>query len=398
VSPLRLTRRGLIVSGAAAASAGVIVSGCTGARSDEAHAPWAKWNDPSIAGTPLALAAAGILAANPHDTQPWLFHIGERSIEVFADTSRNLGAMDPMLREMHIGLGCAIENMCLAATPNGFAAQVESIGGSLHDLRDRRGPAHAATIHLSQTAAPAVSAPSYRAIPHRHTNRNPYDRARALPVSWRDDLAGLAADERVRLFTFDHGRQRDGYDAAVVDATGAIIDDAPMIADSDRWFRGTHAEIERYRSGPTFETAGLAPMTRLMAETIPLPASFKHRAWLDQTRDEQLATAPMTGLIAVRDLYDRPSALTAGRLWQRIHLSATLAGVALHPLNQPMEVVDRDRQLNRGDAWARRMAGLVGGAGWQPTFSFRAGISPRTASASPRRALADVLLANGEGV
>ena len=119
---------------------------------------------------------------------------------------------------------------------------------------------------------------------------------------------------------------------------------------------------------------------------------------IEAIREVHAGGSPMTGLIAVRDLYDRPSALTAGRLWQRIHLSATLAGVALHPLNQPMEVVDRDRQLNRGDAWARRMAGLVGGAGWQPTFSFRAGISPRTASASPRRALADVLLANGEGV
>ena len=65
----------------------------------------------AFAATPLALVAAAILAANPHDTQPWLFRIADETIEVLADASRHLGAMDPYLREMHIGLGAAIENL-----------------------------------------------------------------------------------------------------------------------------------------------------------------------------------------------------------------------------------------------------------------------------------------------
>ena len=35
---------------------------------DDDCAPWRLWDDPAIAGTPLALVAAGVLAANPHDT------------------------------------------------------------------------------------------------------------------------------------------------------------------------------------------------------------------------------------------------------------------------------------------------------------------------------------------
>ena len=35
-------------------------------------------------------------------------------IELYADTVRNLGTFDPYLREMHIGLGCAVENMTRA--------------------------------------------------------------------------------------------------------------------------------------------------------------------------------------------------------------------------------------------------------------------------------------------
>ena len=87
----------------------------------DAYAPWGLWSDPSLRGTPLALVAAAVLAANPHDTQPWLFRIGDDAIDVLADLSRNLGAMDAFVREMHLGLGCAIENILVAAGPNGYA-------------------------------------------------------------------------------------------------------------------------------------------------------------------------------------------------------------------------------------------------------------------------------------
>src|SRR5271166_2689728 len=70
----------------------------------DAYAPWGLWSDPSLRGTSLALVAAAVLAANPHDTQPWLFRIGDDAIDVLADLSRNLGAMDAFVREMHLGL------------------------------------------------------------------------------------------------------------------------------------------------------------------------------------------------------------------------------------------------------------------------------------------------------
>lgn len=88
----------------------------------------------------------------------------------------------------------------------------------------------------------------------------------------------------------------------------------------------------------------------------------------------------MTGLIAVRDRHDRSLAFAAGRVWQRLHLSATLASVAMQPLIQSMEVVDRDRQLGPGSAWEARLAALTGGSEWQPNFSFRAGMPTQPAA------------------
>ncbi|HXQ13053.1 MAG TPA: hypothetical protein VN814_00360 [Caulobacteraceae bacterium] len=393
MTSLALTRRNLLWTGAGvtlAVSGGLVTQGCSAGSPGAAYSPWSLWNDPAARGTPMALAAAAILAANPHDSQPWLFRVGEDAIELFADTARNLGAMDPFLREMHVGLGCALENIALAAPANGYAAEIEAVPGSLEQLSDRMGPAHAATVRLTRLGPPPTVPPAYAAISRRHTNRYRYDRAKGLPKAWRDALPGLAGASDVRLFLFEDGPSRASYDAVVIDATQALIADTAMIGDSDRWLRRTPQEIEKYRSGPTLEAAGLSATTLMLARTFPVPPSTEHQAWFTHTRDDQVATAPLTGYIAVRDRHDRPASLAAGRLWQRLHLSATLAGVAMQPLNQPMELADRDRQLGRAAVWEQRLAQVTGAPDWQPTFAFRAGISAQAAPPSPRRALRDV--------
>ena len=195
----------------------------------DAYAPWRLYNDPSIRGTPLALVAAGVLAANPHDTQPWLFGVSAASIEIFADTSRNLGAMDAYLREMHLGLGCAIENMVLAAVTNGYAAEVEAAPGSLNDLGERQGRVRVATVHLA-TRDPIAPDPLYRAIPDRHTNRYAYDRKKPLPADWLDFARAGDADGAVRVFLIEEGAQRQDFEALVIEATQAIVADQMLIS------------------------------------------------------------------------------------------------------------------------------------------------------------------------
>jgi len=356
----------------------------------DAYAPWRLWDDASLRGAPLALVAAGILAANPHDTQPWLFQIRGETIDVLADLSRNLGAMDAYVREMHLGLGCAIENMAVAAGPNGYDAEVEPVAGSLASLAERRAPVVAATVRL-KSRAPSPPDALYRAIALRHTNRYAYEPGRALPADWLAEARQTAADRGARLFVFEAGDDRRAFDAAVVEATQAIIADKSMIADSDRWFRSSRAEIEAHRDGPTLEAAGLSFFALTYARLFPVSAETSHAAWLTNTRDVQLASAPLTGLIAVKDRYDREATIAAGRVWQRLHLSATARGLALQPLNQPIEMIDRERQTGQGGAWARRIARLTGDD-WQATFAFRAGASLKNAPPSPRRKLADVVL------
>ena len=62
--------------------------------------------------------------------------------------------------------------------------------------------------------------------------------------------------------------QRRAFDAAVVEATEAIIADKPMIADSDRWFRDSAREIDVHRDGPTLDAAGLSTFTLIVRASV----------------------------------------------------------------------------------------------------------------------------------
>jgi hypothetical protein len=351
-----------------------------------AYRPWRDWR----ADAPLVHSA--ILAANAHDTQPWMFDVGADRIDLFADESRNLGAMDPFRREMHISLGCALENLSLAALAQGLTAALAIEPGPVAPETGAHGLRLAARTILTKAAAEA--SPLADAIPHRHTNRGPYDGDKPVP---RDALDALHAqahlDDSVRLILLVDDAQRRDFAAATVAATQAIIADGVMIADSDAWFRATDAEIEAHRDGPTIYAAGLSPFREFMAHVLPTPSAAQtHDFWLSATRDVQLATAGVFGLIAVRDLYDRPQAIHAGRLWQRLHLQGTLLGLGMQPLNQLPEMVDRERQTGRPADTAKALAALTGDRDWLTTFAFRLGWPARQAPASPRRALADVIV------
>jgi hypothetical protein len=319
-----------------------------------------------------------------------MFHIDAGRIDIYPDMARNLGAMDPFRREMHLSLGCALENAVLVGRSLGYAASVDVPSGSLLQASAAAAPARAASIGLAE--APAENSPLVAAIPHRHTNRTAYREDRTPSSEQLALLSSTAGEGAVRLIWLTEPAARRDFAAATVAATESIVSDSVMIADSDRWFRGTDAEIELHRDGPTLYCAGLSPLMLSLARLMPsVSPESTHRHWIDQTRDTQLGSKPIIGLIAVRDLYDRQQALDAGRMWQRLHLRGTLLGLGLQPLNQLPECADRELQLGKPPVYRKMLARLSGDADRQPTFAFRVGWATRPGAASPRRTLDSVI-------
>ncbi len=386
------TRRALVTAGAA----GVLLAGL-GIRAwqrgvftageGEAYKPWSEWRGTDMDG-PHRPLRAGILAANPHDTQPWLFSISANGITVFADRSRNLGSFDAFRREMHLGLGAAVENLVHAANAFGLGPQVVPVEGKL-TLSPGPEPVRAALVTLD--ASPPQRDPLFLAIPLRHTNRGPY---RDKPIAM-DDLhlfADQIASDRVRVAFVTDAKAKRELGAMIVESTERIVADPQMSQDSARWFRTGAEEIARHRDGVTVDTAGLSPLMVKAAKLMPdQDAATADGYWLSMTKDTHVGTAAVFGVILVRDRLSMADSIAAGRAWQRLHLFATLAGVSAQPLNQPVECVDRNQMLGKNDTYEKALVQFASAPGWEPTFVFRMGYAERPALPSPRRPLSEVV-------
>lgn len=389
------TRRALLAGGAGAtlfALAGLgyraFDRGVWSVGQGASYAPWKDWEGTAAEGIKRPLRAA-ILAASPHDSQPWFFELAEDSITILADRARNLGTFDPFRREMHLGIGAAVENLVSSARAYGLAANVFPTDGPLA-LSPGDAPVVAARVTFAPM--PPVRDALFDAIPNRHTNRGPYRADQNIDAETLHRFADLVTNESVRAVFIVDKHARDDFGAIIVDSTRRIIGDPEMSADSARWIRTGKRDIDAHRDGVTADTVGLSPLVTAAAKLLPdLDAKSADRYWLAATRDIEVATTPVFGMLLVRDRLDMRSAIAAGRAWQRLHLAVTVKGLAAQPLNQPVECIDRAAMLGRVDSFRSALAKLANDTEWEPTFAFRLGMAEHSAVASPRRPLEAVL-------
>ena len=346
--------------------------------------PWRDWESGDAEGLPGIIGAA-ILAASPRNTQPWIFAINDNVIDLHADMERSLGALDPFGREMMLGLGCAVENMVIGAEALGFTPILNLF------------PAGTTSNHIARMtvfAGGLKERPEAKALAKRHTHRGPYLRDRRIPDNMVDRLYAQTKLTRARLAWLGaDGAAGSAFIKGTMEATEAIVADSEMAATSAKWLRHDQATVNHLADGITTSTAGLPPIMTRLALMVPtnMVTGKQHEQWLQMTRDIQLLTAPLFGLITVPDASDRAALVEAGRLWQRLHLTGTLSNLAMQPLNQMMEMADRDRMLERPSQVAATLKELAGYADTQAVFGFRLGYAESPAPLSPRRSVAQVL-------
>ena len=241
---------------------------------------------------------------------------------------------------------------------------------------------------------PAARGALFAAIAQRHTNRGPYRPDQPVGAETLHRLTGLVSDDSVRAVFVTDKVARSELGALIIAATVRIVGDPQMSADSARWFRTGRREIAAHRDGVTVDTSGASPFLTAMSKMLPdLDAKSADQYWLATTRDTEVPTAPVLGILLVRDRLDMRAAIAAGRAWQRLHLALTAAGLAAQPLNQPVECVDRSAMRGDVDDMGPAINKFTGMPGWEPTFMFRLGVADSAAGPSPRRPLAAVLLA-----
>ncbi|MER6247736.1 Acg family FMN-binding oxidoreductase [Streptomyces griseorubiginosus] len=352
-----------------------------GAFSAGSGAPYDLWHDWTEMSGVERVVAAGVLACNPHNTQPWRIHADGDTIDVHSDPSRRMPLNDASGREHFAGLGCAVENMVIAAGAAGFTTKVVL-------FPDGIASEHVARIVL-RGGGTGQDRGLAAAIPHRHTNRGPYTSA---PV----DLGGFTEQssriDGTNVLWITDERKREGLGRLYVEATEAITADTAQSTEAFTWFRSSRDSIDKHRDGLTLDGQGLGRLTLLAAKLLPAQSRKDGDAyWVKATRDVHTATAAAYGVITVDDVTDRTAQVNGGRLLARMHLTATTLGLGLHHMNQITERIDRDTAAGHPDVFSARWAALLGRPASTGLLSFRIGHPERTPGLSPRRGLDDVV-------
>lgn len=367
-----MTRRqfGRSVSMALAGTA--VSAGCSGGGSELAYdelmtRTW-RHSDMTIGkGAPLLkeLVRYATLAANSHNTQPWKFDIEPGRISVMPDFSRRCSVVDPDDHHLFASLGCATENLVLAARAFGLRANVLPEGLSQGAIRI-----------VLEPASPSESA-LFRAIPERQCTRAEYD---GRPVD-NDRLAALetaAQDEGVTTRMFTDKKQLEEILEYVVAGNSAQMNDAAFVEELKQWLRFNETAVVRHRDGLFSASSGNPTFPNWLGKLI-LKIAFTEGAENEKYRDHIRSSA---GIIAfVSEQNDKESWIRVGRCYQRFALRATALGLRHAFVNQAIEVPEVREQF----------AAYLGLEGGRPDLLVRFGYGPLMPR-SARRPLDQVLV------
>ena len=307
---------------------------------------------------------AAVAAPSVFNTQPWLFRVTEREIEVYADASRRLEVVDPRGRELLISVGAALFNLRVAMLADGRTPSVRLFPDPADgDLVARVSPGPA--VAVSETVRLLAEA-----IPRRHTNRRPFE-ATPVPAEVLAELCVAAAVEGGDLVVAE---------PVLREAVLGVVRTAEHLRRRDPDY---YVELSDWTLGSAGREDGVPPETFgpwSALEVIPL-RDFGLVRPVPRRVGAEYESEPTIALLYSRG--DGPQQwVRAGQALERTLLTASVRGLASTLMTQPIEI-PRLRDLL-----------TISSTGAVAQVVLRFGYGPPSAP-SPRRSLPSVLINDG---
>ncbi|MHA0286260.1 Acg family FMN-binding oxidoreductase [Mycobacterium sp. C3-094] len=290
-----------------------------------------------------ALAQA-VQAPSVHNSQPWLWQVGERSVDLYANPDLALPHTDPDSRDLILSCGAALNHAQIALAAVGWQAKIRR-------FPDDAQPDHLATVELHRYRPIEADIALAAAIPRRRTDRRNYS-SRPVPGAAIAMMGARAARSGVMLRQFD---ELTTLRRRVMEAEGRHNTDPGYVAELTTW------------SGRYGSTAGVpARSTPDPDPRAVIPARVFAGAALQQPADAEPAqdNGAVIALGTVAD--DRLSRLRAGEATSLVLLTATVAGLASCPITGPLEFPDLRAAVAQDVFGSSGYAQMVLRVGWAP--------------------------------
>lgn len=275
----------------------------------------------------LELVRFASLAPSGHNTQPWKFAVKDTAIEIHPDFSRRLPAVDPHDRELWISLGCALENLLIAARAAGYRPEVTY-------------PDAAVSIGVALNAATPMRTPLLSVIPERQNTRSIYN-AQPLERTALTKLQAVALEPGVTLHFQLEAAELERVLEYVSLGNQSQFADKAFVTELLRWLRFTKKEALASRDGLYSGASGNPQVPRWIGQIVVSGTKPQQQADGDAKK-----LRSSSGAVIIASATDTRSAwVQVGQVYQRLALEMTALGVKSSFLNQPIEVSDLRRQF-----------------------------------------------------
>jgi len=260
------------------------------------------------------------LAASGHNTQPWKFAIQADTIEIHPDYTRGLPIVDPNHRELWISLGCALENLLVAARATGYAAEVTY-------------PTTAESIHLRLTADTPQNSRLFDAIEHRQNTRSEYD-GQPIQVADLDEVQALPLEPGVVLQYVLTPPQIETVLDYVNQGNLRQYADPAFIDELVYWLRFNKKEAMASLDGLFSGSSGNPAVPRWLGRLFM--AATKPQQQADADAKKLRSSAGAVVIASASD--DKATWIRTGQVYERLALKLTSLQIKSAFLNQPIEV------------------------------------------------------------
>lgn len=307
------------------------------------------------------------LAANSHNTQAWRFRADAEGVDILPDPGRRTPVVDPDDHHLYTSMGCAAENLSIAARARGRSGEIRFLADG-----------EAGRLRVALAQAPREEAPHFNAIPLRQCTRATYDgSAVGNPVIAR--LEASARLEGVEPVVVMDAARRDRILELLLSGNAAQLGDPAFVRELKSWLRFNERAAAAMRDGLFSAASGNPRLPSWIGPTMYdlfVTPEGENAKLAEHVR----SSSGLLAFIAPRN--DKPGWTAVGRACQRFALQATLEGLKHAFVNQAVEVPGLRREL----------ASLLGAGERRPSLLVRFGFGPPMPR-SLRRNVQDVLVA-----
>lgn len=311
-----------------------------------------------------ALAHCATLAASSHNTQPWRFKLDQDRITILPDLSRRCPAVDPDDHHLYASLGCAAENIIVAAPAFGLTG---------HYCYNASVPA----VQIDFEPTPVVRSSLFDAIADRRCSRVEFDGS-SLDTDQLSLLKDAARGQGVSTMFITDKHQKERISDYVAQGNSAQFADKAWRAELRSWIRFSAREAVHSNDGLYGPVMGNPSVPRWLG-LLFMRLTFS----AERQNQKDICHIQSSAAVAIisSEVDDKQHWIEAGRCYQRLALQATALGLRTAFINQPVEVAalraDFARELGLGDR--------------RPDLIVRIGRGPETLH-SLRRPVAEVLV------